>query len=312
MEWWVDYAWGMKQRKVLAWSIAMISGVAGLGASERAASKEQPANESRAMFLVDDAKLPHVVLTWPTRSGGGEGGEGETREITLECDRAYRSPNEREYLARNLECFVALGGTRLDRGIGHPAGAILRVGFYKKDRSKPMFDDIADNGLISVRVTNVNFTGVPSPVHESALQHIKFLPDDLADCGLGGESVDQFNTVSATDDLVGKITLGNGRLGALDVALAEAGKNGKGSIETIVEADGSVTFSAKFPYGLLRHVKDPWKRSLPGTFTEPQHFHIEIEVLPKDVADAEARDPSLKPPKPKLRPPAPPPAPKEK
>ncbi len=258
------------------------------------------------MFLVDDAKLPHVALSWPTRSDGG------AKEIALECDRAYRSPNEREFLARNLECFVALGGTRLDRGAGHPAGAILRVGFYKKDRSKPMFDDIADNGLISVRVTNVNFTAVPSPIHESALQHIKFLPDDLADCGLGGESVDQFNTVSATDDLYGKVTPNNGRMGALDVALSEAGKDGKGSIETIVEADGSVTFSAKFPYGLLRHVKDPWKRSLPGTFTEPQHFHIEIEVLPKEVADAEARDPSLKPPKPKLRPPAPPPAPKEK
>lgn len=282
-------------------AIALIGGQWGL-------APQQPARESTPMFLVDDAKLPHVVLGWPTRSDA----EGGAREITLECDRAYRSPNEREYLARNLECFVALGGTRLDRGVGHPAGAILRVGFYKKDRSKPMFDDIADNGVVSVRVTNVNFTALPSPIHESALQHIKFLPDDLADCGLGGESVDQFNTVSATDDLYGKITPGNGRLGALDVPLGDAGKDGKGSIETIVEADGSVTFNAKFPYGLLRHVKDPWKRSLPGTFTEPQHFHIEIEVLPKDVADAEARDPSLKPPKPKLRPPAPPPAPKEK
>jgi hypothetical protein len=249
------------------------------------------------MFVVDDAKLPHVELSWPTRVNGEPG------SITLECDRPYRSPNEREFLDKNLECFVALGGTRLDRGAGHPAGAILRVGFYKKDRSKAMFENLADNAVIFVRVTNVHFSAFPAPIHESALQHIKFLPDDLADCGLGGESVDQFNTVSPTDDLYGKILPSNGRLGGLDASLDEAGKDGKGSIQTTIEPDGSVTFTAKFPYGLLRHVKDPWKRSLPGTFTEPQHFHIEIEVLPKEVADAEARDPSLKPPKPKLRPP---------
>lgn len=225
------------------------------------------------MFLVDDQKLPHVVISWPTTSG---------EPVRLEADRPYRSPNERTYLDKNIECFVALGGTRLDRGIGHPRGAILRVGFYKKDRTKPMFDDMAAGGEIEVTLSNVHFTGEPAVRHETAIQHIKFMPDDLAACGLGGEAIDLFNTVSPTDDLYGKITPGNGRLGGLD------GAEGHGSIETTVEADGSVTLRAKLPYAHLRHIKDPWRRAAPGTFTEPTHFHVEIEVLPKQVADDEA------------------------
>jgi hypothetical protein len=225
------------------------------------------------MFLVDDTNLPKVVITWPTKSGDA---------IRLECTRAYRSPNEREFLDKNLECFVALGGTRLDRGIGHPAGALLRVGFYKADRTKPMFDDIADGGMIDVTLSNIHFTDAPVPRHQTAIQHVKFMADDLVSCGLGGEAVDLFNTVSLTDDLYGKITPDNGRMGGLD------GQPGHGTIETIVEVDGSVTLKARLPYGHLRHIKDPWRRSAPGTFTEPQHFHVEIEVLPKRVADDEA------------------------
>lgn len=225
------------------------------------------------MFLVDDSKqLPHVVISWPTRDGD---------QVKLVCDRPYRSPNEREFLDRNLECFVALGGTRLDRGIGHPRGAILRVGFYKKDTTKPMFDDIADGAMIDVTLSKVFFTDAPAPRLQTALQHVKFMAADLVSCGLGGEAVDQFNTVSLTDTLYGKITPSNGRMGGLD------GEAGHGKIDFTVEPDGSVTLHAKLPYGQLRHVKDPWKRSAPGTFTEPQHFHVEVEVLPKKVADDE-------------------------
>jgi len=46
------------------------------------------------------------------------------------------------------------------------------------------------------------------------------------------------------------------------------------------DADGAITMQARIPYELFRHVRDPWLRVQPGTFFEPQHFHVEFESLP--------------------------------
>jgi len=48
----------------------------------------------------------------------------------------------------------------------------------------------------------------------------------------------------------------------------------------LADADGAITMQARIPYELFRHVRDPWLRVQPGTFFEPQHFHVEFESLP--------------------------------
>lgn len=224
-------------------------------------------------MLVDTEKTPHVVISWPTRDGG---------IISLEADRQYQSPSEKTYLGRNLDCFVALGGTRLDRGVGHPAGAIVRVGFYKADTAKLFFESLADDASISVTLTNVHFNQPATPRRQTALQHLKYMTEDIIACGLGPQALDQFNTFSSTDTLRGRITSENGRLGALGGKSDHAG-----SVAVRREDDGSITMTASIPYPLLRHTRDPWLRTTPGGFFEPQHFHIEFEVLPDGVAAAE-------------------------
>lgn len=228
---------------------------------------------AQPLFLADDARHPHVVISWPTKGGG---------RTTLEADREYRSPGEKTPLGKNLECFVALGGTRLDKGFGHPAGAIVRVGFYKADFKKPLFDEIAEDARIRVRLTGVHFNRPGTPRPETALQHLKYMKEDLEACGLGLQAMDQFNTASETDTMGGKIQPQNARMGILD------GREGGGFVRVRAEEDGSISMEAEFPYRLLRHVRDPWLRETPGSFFEPNHFHIEFEVLPEDVARAEA------------------------
>lgn len=227
---------------------------------------------AQPLFLADDTKHPHVVISWPTKAGG---------RITLEADREYRSPGEKTYLGKNLDCFVALGGTRLDKGFGHPAGAIVRVGFYKADFKKLLFEDLADEAVIRVSLTGVYFNRPGTPRPQTALQHLKYMKEDLAACGLGLSAMDQFNTVSETDTMGGKLLPENARMGILD------GRSDGGWVRVRAEEDGSVSLEAEFPYRLLRHVRDPWLRETPGSFFEPNHFHIEFEVLPEEVAKAE-------------------------
>lgn len=222
------------------------------------------------LFLADTSVVPHAAISWPTREGG---------VVRLEADRAYASPDTREALGRNLDCFVALGGTRLDKGAGHPDGAVVRIGFYKRDADKPMFDDLAPDAVITVELSNVRFTRRGAVRPESVLQHLKYTPEGLASCGLSGEVIDCYNTASRTDTLGGKVPAEIARLGILD-GTDQAG----GKISFSTAEDGRISMTAKIPYALLRHVKDPWLRAQPGTFSEPVHFHVEVEVLPEDLA----------------------------
>ena len=67
--------------------------------------------------------------------------------------------------------------------------------------------------------------------------------------------------------------------GALD------GTEDHGSVEVIVQPDDPtlVDIRIRVPYGLLRHLQDPWVSELPGTFFEPIHLHAEAEMIPIDV-----------------------------
>lgn len=213
--------------------------------------------------MIDDRFTPRVRVSW-------EGADG--KPVVLEADREYTAPGMRSDLGHNLDCFVALGGTRLDKQAGHPDGAIVRVGLYKRDPAKPLFEGLERDSIIEVRLTNVVFDKPALATPESGVQHIKYSPDGLAECGLAGAAFELYNTVSPTDNLKGSVTDTNGRLGVL-------ASNGA---EFIVaqENDGTFSLLAKVPYSLLRHVQDPWQLTKPGTFLEPLHFHIEFEAVP--------------------------------
>ncbi|MEL6329696.1 MAG: hypothetical protein AAFR38_08550 [Planctomycetota bacterium] len=198
----------------------------------------------------------------------------------LEGTRPYSSDARREFLGGNLEAFVAMGGTRLTKGAGHPRGAVARVGFYKHDPGRPLFESASRDTEFEVRLSGLRFNQAVDPNPESGVQHLKYSPEDLAQCGLPGDAREQFNTASRDETLNDRIRPGiDARLGVLD------GSDGSlGSITVIEEDDGSITTTARFRYPALRNLRDPWRSDLPGTFLEPIHFHIEFEVLPDGVA----------------------------
>lgn len=222
------------------------------------------------LFLVDDTRIPHAAIQWPTISGP------PTR---LEVDAPYASIDERVSIGHNIQCFVMVGGTRLDKGAGHPAGVVVRVAFYKEDIADPFFESLPPGALIRVELKNVAFNQPASPRPRSIVQHLKYSLTDVLACGLTEKHQDQYNTADPADTLNGAITAENGRLGIL----AAGGEHG-GTMSLALEADGTTTLVAEIPYSLFRHVRDPWLRTNPGTFFEPTHFHVEFEALPADVA----------------------------
>jgi hypothetical protein len=232
------------------------------------------------LLLADDSRLPKVVISWPTREGG---------EVRLEGVRPYRSPGDKRLLGRNVEVYVALGGTRVDRGLGHPDGAAVRVGLYKREVRRPFFDTIADDAQVTITLENIHMNQpvIPRPV--TGLMHLQYMLSDLTSCGLGEDARNLYNTADAADPLLRTVLESSVRPGSLT-----GGGPGRGTITTSVADDGAVTITWKFPYGLLRHLQDPYQRDTPGGFFEPQHFHVELELvsaasptLPPDIRGAE-------------------------
>jgi hypothetical protein len=224
------------------------------------------------LLLADDSRTPHITVTWPTRDGG---------EIRLDGVRPYRSPGHKRSLGRNIDAYIALGGTRVDKGMGHPDGATLRVGLYKQDFRRPFFEKIADDAQVTMTLHKV-FMNQPVVARPSTgLMHIQYMLSDLARCGLGDDARNLFNTADAADPLLATVLPNSARPGVL-----AGGGVGRGTITSQVENDGSVTVTWTFPYGLLRHLQDPYQRDTPGGFFEPQHFHVEIEVVPLAIAES--------------------------
>lgn len=215
-------------------------------------------------LVINDQFLPRVRVEW---EGAG------SKPVVIERELQYTAPAMRTYVGHNLEVFVALGGARLDRQAGHPDGAIVRVGLYKVDPAKPFFEGLERDSLIEVKVTNVVFDKPAVARRESGVQHIKYSPEGLAECGLSGAAFELYNTADPSDNLNGSITDENGRKGALV----------EGDSEFIVtqEPDGSYTMVARLRYSMLRHILDPWQLTKPGTFLEPVHFHLEFEAIPQ-------------------------------
>lgn len=268
---------GRALRPILRLAAAVVPAAAmGLAGAEAGTGRGpvSPLGVGGPLFLVDDARVPHVKVWWPTASG---------RVMTLEGDRAYADPGRRESLGHNLECYVAPGGTRLDVGAADPTGAVIRVGFYKIDGRRPLFEDMANDSPVTIVLSNVAFNQPASPRRASAIHHAKFDdPGSMLGCnasaGLAARNalLDLYNTADPKETLGGRITARNGRPGSL----AGHGPAPAGSVVLRTEADGTVTMIATIPYALFKHPDDPWLRNNPGDFTEPFHFHVEFEVVP--------------------------------
>ncbi len=257
-------------------------GVVGRAAGQGGSAPEPPVTvptllppaDAPAILLANTDILPRVTIEWPTKDG---------RTARFGGDRPYASPGGKQELGANVSCYVGLGGTRLERAAMHPKGAIIRVGVYKMDAGKPFFEGLVDEDpVLTVRLTGVTMNQGVTPRPQTTLMHLRYTADDLVACGLGGASATLLLTADPTDTVRGKVTPDNGILGALD-----GSSPGKGRITLTRHDDGSVDMEASIPYALLRHLKDPWRRTVPGTFLEPTHFHLEFEVIPDWVAAAE-------------------------
>lgn len=233
----------------------------------RAAETAPVADEIvRTMLLADDTISPTVTVRWH-RDG---------RPAEHDGQRPFGAPSGGDVLeGTNIRVYVALGGTRLDLGAGHPDGAILRVGLTKADSRRAFFSGIDPDSEVEIEVRGAVFNQPVYPDPTKAMMHLKYAQGDIEACSLPLSASNQFLLADPRDTLGGFLRPGvDASPGALDAA------TGRGRVQALTEADGSITYRVIVPYGLLRHLQDPWDSELPGTFFEPVHLHAEVEVLP--------------------------------
>lgn len=222
------------------------------------------------VFLIDSEHHPHISVSWPQRGGG---------VATVEGDREYLAPNDKTPLGKNLSCYVALGGNRGDYGLGRPGAVDVRVGFYRTEKSRLFFDDLADGGAMTIIFSGVKFNHPARAIPETMVMHLKFEdPNNVLGCAGAPELLATWNTYSPDETMGGRLTHRNGRRGVL-------GPGNKAGASVVFEADeaGVLTMKAVIPYALLKHADDPWMRSNPGDFIEPVHFHLEFEAVARDA-----------------------------
>jgi hypothetical protein len=223
-----------------------------------------------ALLLVDSGVRPEVTVSWTQTNG---------EEIAITAALPYGADADRVDVGWNVSAFMAVGGTRIGKGAGHPKGLVLRAGFYKVEAPKPFFAGIKPGSDVRVRIEGARVNMPVWANNDTAAMHLKYNPDDLIACGMPPGAWESFNLVSTTDTMNDRVTPGeDARMGVLD-----GSDEGDGVLTSTVEDDGSITVDARVPYGLFRNTQDPWQSDLPGTFLEPIHFHIEVELMPEGV-----------------------------
>lgn len=196
--------------------------------------------------------------------------------VAVEGPRPFGSPDEVVlFEGTNIAGSVSLGGTRLRSGLGDPNGAILRVEIRKFVEARALFPGVEPGSTFTLEVTGVRFNQPVQVVENTALMHLRYSSADVQACALPPTATSQFLLVDPNDTLGGSVATGiNATPGGL------SGADGAGSVNAFVDDDGLVTLSVELPYGMLRHLQDPWASQLPGTFFEPIRLHAEVEVIP--------------------------------
>lgn len=230
------------------------------------------------LLLVIEDQHPTITVSWTAR--------GQRKQYTETVP--YSAPIGGVVLGTsNVQAYAALGGSRLDTGAGHPKGAQIRLGITKNDSSRAFFAGIDPGTDIDLTIRGVRFNQ-PVKYHQgTAIMHLKYALGDLKACALPGTARNQYLLSDPNDTLGGRVEAGvNATPGALDGGPG----HGEVSIEVAKDDPALVTMHVRVPYALLRHLQDPWKSTLPGTFFEPIHLHAEAEMIPIDAAPLH-RDP---------------------
>ncbi len=221
-------------------------------------------------FLLDSSKHPRIAISWP---------RSDASAIKLDARREYAAPKQATPLGLNLSAYVALGGNRGDLGLGTPGTVDVRVGFYSIDPTKPMFDRIAPNSVVTIEFSGITFNQPAAARPLATLQHLTFQGNDrVLGCAADPGLLATYNTMDPSETLRDRMTKRNGRPGVLAGTSASDAPHAR--IEFSTDQAGSVSMKATIPYHLFKHADDPWLTSNPGDFVEPMHFHIEFECAP--------------------------------
>lgn len=222
------------------------------------------------LLLVEQDEHPSVVVSWVA--------DGERKVFT--GTMGYTAPTGGDPIGHNVKCYITMGGSRIETGAGHPKGAVVRLGVTKIENARAFFAGIDANTDIEFAVTGVRFNQ-PIKYHEgTGMMHLKYALGDLKACSLPGTARNQYLLSDPEDTLGGRVIPGeNATPGALD------GDQGHGEFIITIDKDDPtlVSMRIRVPYGQLRHLQDPWKSHLPGTFFEPVHMHAEAEFIPVEV-----------------------------
>ncbi len=272
----------MKHSKsIFVWAILGVIG-ASLSAAEPQSDLPNSPNSERdrpTLLLVDQEVEPTVHVSWVI-DGQRQGFDGVL---------PYTAPSGGDPIAKNVKCYVTLGGTRIETGAGHPKGAVIRLGVTKIENARAFFSGIQPGTDIEFAILGVEFNQ-PVKYHEgTGLMHLKYAIGDLIACALPATARNQYLLSDPEDTLGGRVTAGeNASPGALD------GEEDHGDITIEINEENPklVDMRIRVPYGYLRHLQDPWKSTLPGTFFEPVHLHAEAELIPIDAEPLD-RDPIL-------------------
>ncbi len=235
------------------------------------ASIESESAPTPPPFLAVEARhTPRVTIAWIRT---------DDRREEIVAALHWGVDADRISLGHNLTAYAAIGGSRIGKGAGHPRGSVIRTGLYKSVGPRPFFEDLKPGSAIEIRLEGVHFNQPVRAIRDSAVMHLKYNPDDLIACGLPPGARECYNLVSTTDTLNDRTVPGEDtRMGVLD-----GSDTTDGDLRLVETGPDEVGFTATIPYALLRHPLDPWQSDLPGTFLEPIHFHVEIEVLPEGV-----------------------------
>jgi len=233
------------------------------------------------ILLADDTIEPTMTVRWMTTEG--------LREISASIiygppkggvilQSSVTDQDQTKDAKSNIRAYLALGGSRVDTGAGHPKGIVIRAGLTKVDSAKPFFAKIVPGSHVEIELQGVVLSE-PIQYHQgTGIMHLKYAIGDLLACSLPGTARNQYLLSDPKDTLGGRVVAGvNATPGALE-GITESG----GSFDITVNPDDPTMmgYIVKVPYGYFRHLQDPWDSRLPGTFFEPIHLHAEAELIP--------------------------------
>lgn len=276
-----------------------------LGVFSMSLAAQPAAEDNQSGLLVADQSIePTVTIRWTSKDGPRvlsgalpygppTGGEVLARRVEGDADEEFLDSDS------NIRAYLALGGSRVDTGAGHPEGVVIRVGLTKVDSSRPFFAKIVPGTSITIELQGVSLTQRVMYHEGTGMMHLKYAIGDLEACSLPGTARNQYLLSHPDDTLAGRVTDGlNASRGVFDERLREGLLYG--DLDVLVEenegGEERVGFRFEVPYGLFRHLQDPWDSVLPGTFFEPIHLHAEVEMIPvwatpidlSEIVDTEA------------------------